>query len=170
LGVLLQATAISTTKRAKGTTLEDLAQYLFSLLPGCIPERNVRDTALAYESDIVVRNLYKENNSIVDMFGRYFLVECKNWDKRIDVEAVGYFLFRMRMLHSKFGVIFSRKGITGSKSDEASRALIRRNYHEDGSICVVLDANDLNQLSKERTGFHWMLLHKMEEFRFGRPQ
>jgi hypothetical protein len=92
----------------KGKTLEELAFYLFSLLPGCVPQKNVEDVDLAFESDIVVRNLYRSTNFLSELFGRYFLVECKNWKQRVGVAEVGYFLFRMRITHAQFGVIFSK--------------------------------------------------------------
>jgi hypothetical protein len=107
------------------------------------------------------------------MFGRQFLVECKHRKEPIAVQEVGYFLFRMRMQHTKFGVMLSNLGITGGKNgtpERAARAEIMRAYHEDGSICIVLTRENLDELIRQDNGFFWMLLEKYEEYRFGRPK
>src|SRR6266542_3356271 len=158
---------------AKGESLETVAFYLFSLLPGCVPKRNVLAQDSSYEDDIIVRDLYRENNIISDTFGRHFLVECKHRKGPIEVPEIGYFLFRIKMQHTKFGVMFSNYGITGGKNsipERAARAEIMRAFHEDGSICVVITREHLDQLIQDEGGFFWLLLEKYEEYRFGRPK
>src|SRR5581483_8793509 len=66
----------------KGKWLEELACYLFLLIPGCIPIRNVVDARFGFESDVVVRNLNQSGHIVAEMLGRHFLAECKNWNKR----------------------------------------------------------------------------------------
>ncbi|MDA8217653.1 MAG: hypothetical protein M0Z94_08570, partial [Dehalococcoidales bacterium] len=90
------------TSNAKGEALENLASYLFLLLPGCVPRRNLLDQELAFESDVVIRNLAPISNLAGELLGRHFLAECKNWNQRIGVRDVGYFLFRMHLAHASF--------------------------------------------------------------------
>ncbi|MCI0562084.1 MAG: hypothetical protein MN733_26655, partial [Nitrososphaera sp.] len=106
------------------------------------------------------------------LLGRHFLVECKNWDESVGVRDVGYFLYRMRLTHCSFGVIFAKDNISGKKGkgEIAARSLIRRAFHEDGNTCVVLDRNDLEGLAKRETTFWSMLLSKIELFRFGKAK
>lgn len=154
----------------KGRQLEAIARYLTSLLPGCVPRANLLSVDQAFESDIVVANVYTQQTIISDLFGRYILVECKNYERPVDASRVGYFLHRMRMVHAHFGIIFAARGITGSKSDNeerAARSLIRRAYHEDGSICVVIDCADLRRLADGELSFYWLLHSRYEAFRFG---
>lgn len=157
--------------KEKGDTLEDLACYLSLLLPALTPRRNLLEETLAFESDLVVRNLNPDSNLIADLLGRHFLVECKNWESRVGVPSVGYFLHRMRLTHAHFGIIFARSGITGDEEQEkAAYSIIRKSFHEDGSICVVIDINDLVALGNENLTFRSLLFERIERLRFGKER
>ena len=165
-----QAQGAQITPKEKGDRLEAIAQHLTSLLPGCVPRANLLSADKAFESDIVVANVYTQPTIISDLFGRYILVECKNYAQPVDVARVGYFLHRMRMVHAPFGIIFASRSVTGSKlteDEQAARSLIRRAFHEDGSICVVIDQDDLEHLAEGQISFYWLLHSRYEEFRFG---
>lgn len=101
------------TSTEKGNTLEHLASYLFSLIPGLVPRRNLLAESSSFELDLVIRNLHKKGNIVTDILGRHFLAECKNWKDRVGVRDVGYFLYRIRLTHAHFGIIFAKNGITG---------------------------------------------------------
>ncbi len=167
---LLKRARSAETPKEKGDTLEDFAFALFLLLPGCVPRRNLVDEDWAFESDIVVRNLDQTANLTAELFGRHFLVESKNWRKSVGVGDVGYFLYRMRLTHAQFGIIFSESGVSGGRIEKAARALVRRAFHEDGSICVVIDGSDLTHLAEGYESLWWMLLEKIEKLRFGGPR
>lgn len=158
--------------KQKGDCLEAVAGYLLSLLPGCVIRSKVLSTDKAFESDILVANVYTQPTIISDLFGRYILVECKNYAKPVDVSRVGYFLHRMRMVHAKFGIMFASSDVTGHASPEeiAARSLIRRAFHEDGSTCIVIRRSELEQLATDSGSFYWLLHSKYEESRFGVPQ
>ncbi len=165
--------AENSDKNKKGQSLETLASYLMSLLPGCIPRRNLFDEDLVGETDILVHNLSPKPHLVTELLGRDFLIECKNTEQGVGVSDVGYFLYRMRLCHVKFGIIFSKTGITGSgtQNEMAARALIRRAFHEDGNLCVIIDDTDLVELENNiHPSFWMMLLRKIEEFRFGRSR
>jgi len=153
---------------SKGRSLEELASYLILLLPGCVPVRNLLEEDLAFESDMVVSNLARAANVQADLLGRHFLVECKNWEGTLGVKEVGYFLYRMRLTHATFGIIFAKNGITGERDRTAARSLIRRAFHEDGSTAVVLDSVDLRRLASGERTFWQLVLGKLEGLRFGR--
>ena len=152
----------------KGNSLEQLATYLFLLIPGLVPRRNLLEETIAFESDIVVRNLNRNANLISDMFGRFILSECKNWEKTVTVKEVGYFLFRMRLTHSHFGVLFAKNGITGDPAKEtAARSLIRKTFHEDGNICIVIDETILQMIHHKSISFLSCMMLENEKVRFG---
>ena len=162
------------TSHEKGKRFENLAFYLCSLLPGCVPRQNVQDEDQAHQSDVVVRNLNPSPDVVCDFLGRHFLVECKNWSSgSVPVSGIGYFLFLIRLTHTKFGILFTRDGVTGDhnldkgKAEIAARALIRRAYHEDRTSCVVLKRLDIDSLVKGDMTFWQLLMSKMHEFRFG---
>ena len=158
--------------KAKGDALEDLASYLFLLIPGWLPRKNVLDEDEGFETDIIVSNLSQASNLAGELLGRHFLVECKNWESSVGVRDVGYFLHRMRLTHCNFGVMFAKENITGrsSKGETAARSLIRRAFHEDGNTCIVLDRKDLDDLTQGNTTLWSMLLSKIELFRFGKAK
>jgi len=156
------------TTADKGRSLEDLASYLFLLVHGWVPRRNLLGEDQSFETDIVVRNLSRASNLTAELLGRHFLVECKNWRKPVGVKDVGYFLYRMHLTHAGFGVILTKAGITGRKAnEEAARGLVRRAFHEDGSICVVLDEADLRSMLDTQSSFWSILLERIERVRFG---
>lgn len=162
----VEATEGTTTER--GNRLEHLATYLFLLVPGWVPVAKVKPDDQSSEHDIVVSNLNRTSDLSAELFGRRFLVECKNWKDPVRVSQVGYFLYRMRLTHCKFGVIFVKNKITGNEDEEkAARALLRRAFHEDGSICVVLDMNDLKAIADAKHTFYSLLLQQAQNLQFG---
>ena len=155
--------------KEKGNALEYLASYLFTLVPGWCPRQNIIDEYETFENDIVIRNVSKGNDPASDILGRHYLIECKNWENKIGVSLVGYFLYRMRLTHVKFGVIFSKFGITGTEENEKNaRSIIRKAFHEDGSICIVIQKNDLENLLDKTPSFISLLYERIERIRFGK--
>jgi len=164
---------INTSKGAldKGNTLEDLALYLLTLLPGCIPHKNVLSKQKLFETDVLVQNLSAESNVVADLLGRHFLIECKNRKKKSNSADIGYFLYRMKLTHTRFGIFFSKNGITGEKGNEAAHELIYRAYHEDDLICILISDEDLKKFEQDQElNFWWMLLEKIEHLRFGKSK
>lgn len=159
------STAATTTDQ--GNRLEDLATYLFLLIPGLVPRRNILESTDAFESDIVVSNHTMNSNLISELLGRHFLVECKNWKDPVSVKDVGYFLYRMRLTHAKFGIIFAKNGITGKEEEKAANSLIRKAFHEDGIICIVINNSNLEKIKNSTISFWPFILEKVEKLRFG---
>lgn len=159
------------TNKNKGDALEKLAAYLLMLIPGWLPLPKVEDEKKTTEIDLVVRNIYPNNNLMADVFGRHFVVECKNWKKPVGSRDVGYFLNKIRQSHASFGIIFSKQGITGDNEEEKSaKELTRRAFHEDKSVCIVISYEDLKRIESGETTFRSLLLELFEEFRFGHPK
>jgi hypothetical protein len=175
LGVLLDYMKHAPDNSSKGKRLEDVAFYLFSLLPGCVPRRNLYDLAGASEHDLVVSNMSPTSSLIGDVFGRDFLIECKNWNQAVGAEQVGYFLFRMSLTHCRFGVIIASQNITRTPEatgkltgDAYAHALVRRAFHEHGSACVVISLSDLKSLALgQASGLTSLLMERLGDFRFG---
>lgn len=169
--LLAQLGGTHRNEKEKGDALENLASYLFLLVPGWVPRRNLYDEFQSYETDLVVRNLSRPSNLTAEVLGRHFLVECKNWREPVGVKDVGYFLYRMRLTHAKFGVMFARRGITGDENEEtAARSLVRKAFHEDGNICIVVREEDLEHLASGHLSLWSMLLERIERVRFGEPR
>ena len=163
--------ARATANVDKGNTLEDLATYLTLLIPGWIPQRNVMTKYNEFESDIIVSDRTQAANLNAELFGRHILVECKNWKDPVGVQDVGYFLYRMILTRTKFGILFASNGITGSSEKsqgrDAATSLIHRAFAHNGYICIVLSTKDLHEL-KNGQSFWTMIVEKAEEVRFVR--
>lgn len=158
-------------EKEKGSALEDLASYLFLLIPGWVPRRNLVDLFDTGETDLVVRNLNPVGNLTAELLGRHFLVECKNWDSRVGVKEVGYFLYRMRLSHAEFGLMLAQGDVTGDEIiEDAARGLIRKAFHEDGNVCIVMTQHDFEALVTGQVSLWPLLLERIEAVRFGQPQ
>jgi hypothetical protein len=169
LSSLIQHLQRARKNAEKGRFLEDLAGYLFLLISGATPQRNVLDKARASEYDLVVFNHPVAGNGLSTRFGSSYLVECKNWNRPVDVAVVGYFLHRMRLTHCRFGVIFSRNGITQrERADAYADSLIRRSFHEDGSTCIVVTLEDIKALANGNLPtVSGLLLDRANRLQFG---
>lgn len=158
----------STTK-ASGDALEVLAAYLLSHVVGCFPVR--RSETLDFENDLVIRNLSRHVSPALDVLGRYFLVECKNWKHTVGTHEIAYFANRIRYGRLKFGVLFAREGISGDAEDgefgENARFMIHRTYHQDGIVVAVVTATDLQRICDGKESTLSMLLRRHDEVRFG---
>lgn len=152
----------------KGKALERLASYLFMLIPGCIPKNNVMDIDNTHEIDLLILNRHPISNLATELFGRHIIIECKNWKKPVPVEQVSYLLQKVHLMHGSFGVLFAPSNVTGTPKGKSARQLIRRAFHEDHILCVVISLTDLKRISNKEITFHDLLIQLADEFRFGR--
>lgn len=160
------------SKQLKGDALEELAAYVALLIPGCTVAHKVLDLDDVGESDLLVANRAATHTLYSELFGRHFIIECKNWDALdVGVKEIGYFIVRVQLTHCRFGIMFSKNGITGNAEQQsAARGLIRRAYHESGILCVVVEAADFDRLKSGELSPSALLIRKVEEFRFGQPR
>lgn len=173
---LYEQASNSETSHEKGKSLEHLAAYLFSLVPGWIPQRNLIKENKIFETDILVSDLSHFSNVNAELFGRNFIVECKNYTReRVGSSHVGYFLYRAHLTHVNFAVLFTMNGITGEGDDseaynidkKAATGLLRMAFHEDNIMCIVIDNRDLMKLKDEEISFRSLILQKANNTRFG---
>lgn len=153
--------------KIQGDALETLAAYLLSHIVGCFPVR--KSETPDFENDLVIRNLSRHVSPALDLLGRYFLVECKNWKTRVGTHDLAYFANRVRYGRLSFGILFAREGISsGSENEEGNgEFMVHRAYHQDGVVIAVVTASDLRQVSVGRESPLAMLLRKHDEVRFG---
>ncbi|WP_437494095.1 restriction endonuclease [Sorangium sp. So ce1014] len=145
-----------------------LAAYLLSHIVGCFPVR--KSETSDFENDLVIRNLSRHVSPALDILGRYFLVECKNWKNTVGTHEIAYFANRVRYGRVRFGVLFAREGISGDAEDgggENGRFMIHRAYHQDGIVVAVVTASDLQRICDGTESTLAMLLRKHDEVRFG---
>lgn len=163
LFALLLAQIDHSAKKLLGRYLELLAIYLFFTNRPFEVKRNV--LTLHSENDLRVRSLI-DNDPILELLGRYFLVECKNWSDPVDSKTVKNFISNVRFARCETGILISKNGITGSRSKDNAWFVVRAEYHKDNIIIIVLDRNDLDIISEEKTNLLDLLKSKYEQIRF----
>jgi len=99
----------------KGEVLEDLARYLLDAVAVFRFMRRDYDT-LTGEVDLVysVVPLYPFHD-----WGKWLLVECKNWSKRVGAGEIDQFAGKMRRAGARIGLLLAPQGVTGPKGQNA---------------------------------------------------
>ena len=80
--------------------------------------------------------------------GRYFVCECKDWDKPANFTTMAKFCRVLDSTKSHFGILFSKHGISGKgKTKHAEREQLKV-FQDRGIVIVVVDQDDLKLVSK----------------------
>ena len=121
----------------KGIFWEDVAAYVLSNVAGWkITGRRIR--AGAQEIDLSIANISLDGE--LWQLGPYILVECKNWNKHVDVRQIRNIAHISAMKGNKTAIIFAANGITAN-----AQAEIERLAASDLSI-ICITASDLRKL------------------------
>lgn len=144
-----------------GKKLERLADYVLSCIPGC--RTAIRQRSFSTDYDIVCAIEGPEVDFRAD-FGRYFICECKDWKKPADFTAFAKFARVLDSIKAKFGIIFSREGITGEGSTENAEREQLKVFQDRGMVVVVIDKDDLQFLANSGN-FVSLLRGKYEKVR-----
>lgn len=96
--------------------------------------------------------------------GRYFVGECKDWDKAADFMAMAKFCRVLDSVKSRFGILFSRKGLSGAgRTRDAEREQLKV-FQDRGMVIVVVNQTDLESIARG-TNFIAFLRRKYERVR-----
>jgi hypothetical protein len=152
-----------------GKVLELLAQYLLSCMPGCRTRRRVQ----THSTDLdIVCSVDGFDVDFRSELGRYFVCECKDWGKPADFTAFAKFSRVLDSVKARFGILFSREGLSGEgKTEDAEREQLKV-FQDRGMVILVVDKSDLEQLA-QGANFTNMLRNKYERVRLdlsSRPQ
>lgn len=133
----------TSTTREKGKSLEDLVSYLIGIYDKYFDVVNsVRTGTNEIDQFISSKQMMKILISFGLMDARFesFLCECKNYSKKVDVTYVGKFASLLLTTSKKLGILFSYRGITGSKWSDAS-GLVKKFYLSKESVearyCII---------------------------------
>jgi hypothetical protein len=96
-----------------GEALELLAHYLMSCMPGCRARRRLASMSTDYD---VVCSMEGIDLDFRSELGRYFVCECKDWSKPANYSVMAKFAHVLNETKSRFGILFSKDGISGSGS------------------------------------------------------
>jgi hypothetical protein len=144
-----------------GETLERLAEYVLSCMPGCRTTRRLRAESTDYD---IICSMEGFEVDFRSEFGRYFVCECKDWDKPADFTTIAKFCRVLDSIKARFGILFSKSGISGEgKAKYAEREQVKV-FQDRGMVIVVIDQNDLTQVA-EGSNFISLLRTKYERVR-----
>lgn len=145
----------------EGSVLEQLAEYIMMCMPGCRTARRKRSLSTDYD---IVCSMDGYEVDYRSELGRYFVCECKDWKDPADFTTMAKFCRILDSVKSKFGIVFSKKGISGdAKSRYAEREQLKV-FQDRGMVIVVIDENDLNDIANH-ANFVNLLRRKYERVR-----
>jgi hypothetical protein len=127
-----------------GKTLERLAEYLLVCMPGCKTSRRSRSESTDYD---VVCSLQGPDIDFRSELGRYFVVECKDWKKPVDFGTFAKFCRVLDSVKSRFGIIFSSRGITGEGHNSNAEREQQKVFQDRGMVIIVVNKSDLDYVS-----------------------
>jgi hypothetical protein len=123
-----------------GKELERLAHYLLASVPGCRAARGLRTKSTEYD---IVCAISGPDVDFRAELGRYFVCECKDWSRPVDFSALAKFSRVLESAKCRFGVLFSKEGITGTRrTTDAERELLKV-FQDRGLVIVVISKPDL---------------------------
>ncbi len=131
-----------------GKRLELLAEYLMSIMPGCRVYRRKRSHSTDYDVVCAMEGVQMDFRA---EFGRYFVCECKDWQAPAGTTEFAKFCRVLDSVKAKFGILFSKHGISGRGSgDDAAREQLKV-FQDRGIIIVVIDESDLSEIANGRS-------------------
>jgi hypothetical protein len=127
-----------------GKALERLAHYLLNCIPGFRARMRMRTPSTDYDVNCAIEGPTYDFRSEL---GRYFLCECKDWNRPADVTTVQKFAGVLRAAKCRFGIIFSKKGMSGQGNVRfAERELLK--IKQDGVLILTITEADLEEVAR----------------------
>jgi hypothetical protein len=127
-----------------GETLELLAEYLMSCMPGCRTRRRERNGSTDYDIVCAMEGFDVDFRSDL---GRYFVCECKDWASSADFTTMAKFCRVLDSIKSRFGILFSKSGISGAGETEFAEREQLKVFQDRGIVIVVLSLKDLQHVA-----------------------
>jgi hypothetical protein len=144
-----------------GKTLEVLAEYVLSCMPGCRTQRRKRTPSTDYDVVCSMEGLEMDFRSEL---GRYFLCECKDWSTPANFTTMAKFCRVLDSVKARFGILFSKSGISGEETTVNAKREQLKIFQDRGMVIVVLDRGDLDRLA-EGANLISLLRNKYEKVR-----
>jgi hypothetical protein len=161
---LLNRMFAAETNDQKKKSLEALAKYLFEAIPFLACKYSNLRTASS-EIDLVIQNRGSALLTFFDEVGRYFLVECKNWNSSVGAAQVRDFLGKVHKSRLILGIIFAKNGISGAHGGADALREIHSAFDKEGVCILVVSSEDLLGI-EQGVSFYDLLDKKIDALRF----
>jgi hypothetical protein len=99
------------------------------------------------EIDIVVENVGNDRRTFFDEYGRYALVECKNWDRPVGAKHVRDFVGKLHKSQVRLGFLFAINGITGVNCGEDALREVNLAFDASQTLVIVLAEDHLEAIA-----------------------
>lgn len=128
-----------------GKVLEELADYVLSSMPGCRTVRGSKTPSTQYD---IVCSVEGSEVDFRSELGRYFVCECKDWNSAANFDTLAKFCRVLDSVKSRFGILFSRKGISGKGKARYAELEQLKVFQDRGIVIVVIDQEDLERVAQ----------------------
>src|SRR4030095_4904862 len=113
-------------------------------MPGCRTERRGKSGSTDYD---VICSMEGFDVDFRSELGRYFVCECKDWASPADFTVMAKFCRVLDSTKSRFGVLFSKGGISGTGRTEFAAREQLKVFQDRGVVIVVIDLKDLEAVA-----------------------
>ncbi|WP_143318433.1 hypothetical protein [Clostridium sp. HBUAS56017] len=138
---------IGVKPKTKGNILEEIIKMITIHTKIFDLYENVSSNSNEY--DIILKPsefAEKTYNAIPPIVYQPIICECKNYTKTIDVTWIGKLYSLLSLSRIKVGIIFSYEGITGEKSWEDARGLVKKIFLKDDIAIIDIGKNELQKI------------------------
>lgn len=144
---LLNDVKEASSSSEKGKALEEATEFLFESLD-FFTTRRTRLNTTSSEVDLVLEYFPPDDSIILDQFGKFVMIECKNWDEPVGADEIRNFKSKMDTTRVDLGIIVATSGITGDSGKDAVDEM-NQIYQRDGKVIISLDFSDLEKVLEE---------------------
>ncbi len=136
----------STSDAIKGKALEEIVAFVLTNTGGLFEVyRNVKTNTneIDHFINLTPQGKLLAENGLINPLYKHMICECKNYQNNISVTYIGKFYSLLKSCHSRFGILFSFKGVSGSGWNYGS-GLIKKIYMSDISSnnnYIIIDFN-----------------------------
>ena len=133
-----------------GAALEDVVSWTLCSLPGVrVLHRDFVNRGNSTEIDLFLFN--NPRLSPIEFLPQFLIVECKNWQHRVNSATVRDFIAKVRAARQEVGILVAASGITGNAADQtAANDDIRLAFDQDGTKILVLTRSEIEQFRTPR--------------------
>jgi hypothetical protein len=128
----------------KGRSLERIAHYLLSMIPGC--RAYLRKPTGSSDLD-VVGSFQGPSLDFRAEFSRYFVCECKDWNTKADFTTIAKLARTLDSVKSRFGIILSKDGISGAGRGRFAEREQLKVFAANGIAIVVITLEHLKRVA-----------------------
>jgi len=151
------------TNQEKKNSLEKFANLCFNGSSFEVAEMN--KSTLDTEIDLVIESLRESEYNFSERFGRYAIVECKNWSDSVGAEQINKFSSIMDNFKVDLGLFFAKNGITGEDISRGALNTVATEFNSKEKFIVVISKEDMEKLANGQS-IDRLIHQKVYEIKF----